>query len=126
MITLEPKDPAIVIEGQSLSFTCRQFISGISFLQFKYLDENNMEQVIGDVLLQSDKCNTYVQNVSLNCNFTSNTFVLTLKKPVHNQTIICEFVFNRTYIRANSTIFVQGISIFCFNVFLAILSRMLK
>lgn len=107
-IRLSPKSPAIVREGQSLNFTCQPLISDLIFLQFADYSDENGRVVLGTVTLfpTSQKCEPV--NEPLICDFASNTFVLTLVKPVHNHIISCEALFNRTTpFQSNSTVSVQ-------------------
>lgn len=106
IIRLNPKSPAMVMEGQNLNFTCQTLISGIPFLQFIFLDNRGNNKTV-TIVMSSQTCKTDVENTSIYCDFPSNTFVLTLRKPVHNQTIYCAATFNQTVRSTNSTVFVQ-------------------
>lgn len=117
---LSPKSPAIVMEGQSLNFTCQALGSDITPVQFSHFDENNKKTKLGLAALGRRQCvpeNSTLQsmNMTFRCNFTSNTVFLTLKNPVHNQNISCEgnIPSNRSTISDNSIVFLQGISIYC-------------
>lgn len=103
--TLFPRSPANVIDGQELNVTCKSS-KKFPIYTFQSVTEDGEETDIGKAAHFGKTCQS--SNVSfLICNFTSNTYILTLRKPLHNQLIICQSAENRTTFSSNTTIYVQ-------------------
>lgn len=111
-ITITPQTIAIVRDGKELNLTCVSS-ENTGNVGFYYKDQISNEEIfLGIAFFSFPKCNKLSDSAILFCEFKTNTFVLALLNPLHNQKIFCRRSFNGTDIETFTTIYVEGISNF--------------
>lgn len=106
-ITITPQTTAIVRYGNELNLTCVSSES-TGAVGFYYIDQINNEPVnLGVAVFSFKQCKNESDSVTLFCDFKTNTIMVTLFNPLHNQKIFCKRSFNRTENETFTTIYVQ-------------------
>lgn len=107
-LILKPETPAFVKKGQTLELTCQSNESGGSYV-FSTIDVEGRGVILGVGIGRFKSCVSYTNQTVFECDFEEIwTIKLTLLNPIHNQTIECSRVYNRTSLSINTTIFIQG------------------